>query len=89
MKCLACGSEALVKGTVLDTSGGAPIIFKFDEVSVLKSMFGVAARGIRAYGCVNCQYLQLGVDFTEKDLRQYQQFEGVQPGVLERLNSEP
>jgi hypothetical protein len=33
--------------------------------------------------------LQLAVEFNEKDLERYQQFEGEQPGVLERINSEP
>jgi hypothetical protein len=33
--------------------------------------------------------LQLAVEFNEDDLERYQQFEGEQPGVLERINSEP
>ena len=89
MKCLACGSEALVGGTILDTSSGGGTVFKLDDVSVWKSMFGVGTRKIRAYGCVHCQHLQLAVDFSEKDRLRYQQFEGEQPGVLERINSEP
>jgi hypothetical protein len=51
-------------------------------------MFGVGTRDIRAYGCLHCQHLQLAVDFREEDLQRYQQFEGEQPGVLERLNSD-
>ena len=51
-------------------------------------MFGVGTRGVRAYGCVHCGHLQLAVDFSEKDLLKYQQFEGEQPGILERLSSE-
>ena len=88
MKCLACGSQVLVAGTLLDTNGGGPA-FKFDDVATWKSMLGMGTRSIRAYGCLHCQHLQLAVDFTEKDLRQYQQFEGAQPDVLERINSEP
>ena len=88
MKCLACGSEALVGGSVMDSSDGGNPVFKIDAVSTWKSMFGVGTRSIRAYGCVHCQHLQLAVDFTEKDLLKYQQFEGEQPGVLERINSE-
>ena len=84
MKCLACGSEAMVAGTVLDSNGSKPM-FKFDDASVWKSLFGMGTRNIRAYGCVHCHHLQLAVDFTEKDLLQYQQFEGEQPGILERL----
>ena len=88
MKCLACGSEALVGGTILDSSSGGGTVFKLDDVSIWKSLFGVGTRKIRAYGCVHCQHVQLAVDFTEKDLLRYQQFEGEQPGVLERINSE-
>jgi hypothetical protein len=87
MNCVACGSTALVPGTVLDTNGGTAG-FKLDEVSIWKSMFGVGTRKIRAYGCVHCQHLQLAVEFSEKDVQRYQQFEGEQPGVLERINSE-
>ena len=89
MKSLACGSEALVSGTVLDSSSGGTTGFRLDDVPIWKSMFGVGTRKVRAYGCVHCQHLQLAVDFSEKDLLRYQQFEGEQPGVLERINSEP
>lgn len=88
MNCLACGSSAIVAGTVFDTNGGSPE-FKIDDVSAWKTMFGLGTRKIRAYGCVHCQHLQLAVDFNEKDVQRYQQFEGEQPGVLERINSEP
>ena len=88
MKCLACGSEALVGGSILANSDGASISFKLDDVSMWKSLFGVGTRKIRAYGCVHCQHLQLAVDFNEKDRQRYQQFEGEQPGILERLASE-
>lgn len=85
MKCVACGSSALVEGTLMDNSSG----FKPKEYSTLKSMLGIGTRDVRAYGCIRCQHLQLAVSFTEKDLERYQQFEGEQPGVLERINSEP
>ena len=88
MKCLACGSEAMVSGSVQVVSDGGSIVFRLDNVPMWKSMFGVGSRKVRAYGCVHCQHLQLAVDFTEKDLLRYQQFEGEQPGVLERINSE-
>ena len=88
MKCLACGSEALVGGTVLNNSDGGSVVFRLDDVPVWKSMFGVGTRQVRAYGCVHCQHLQLAVDFNEKDRQRYQQFEGEQPGILERLASE-
>ncbi len=87
MKCLACGSGSLVGGTVVDSNGSKPV-FKPDDTSAWKSLFGVGTRSIRGYGCVHCGHLQLAVDFTEKDLHRYQQFEGEQPGVLERINSD-
>ncbi|HVF30915.1 MAG TPA: hypothetical protein VNA22_08090 [Pyrinomonadaceae bacterium] len=88
MKCLACGSEALVGGTVQVTSDGGSIVFRLDDVPIWKRMFGAGNRKVRAYGCVHCQHLQLAVDFNEEDLQRYQQFEGEQPGILERLASE-
>ena len=87
MNCLACGSESLVGGTIFD-SNGSKVQFKLDDASIWKSLFGVGTRSIRANGCVHCGNLQLAVDFSEKDKQRYQQFEGEQPGVLERLASE-
>ena len=88
MKRVACGSTALVEGTLIDNSGGRTAAFKPEEVPAWKSMLGFGARGVRAYGCIHCQHLQLAVDFSEEDLQRYQQFEGEQPGVLERINRE-
>jgi hypothetical protein len=89
MNCLACGSSAMVSGTLIDTSSGGGTGFKIDEVSIWKSMLGIGTRKVRAYGCVHCQHLQLAVEFTEADVDRYQQFEGEQPDVLERINSAP
>jgi hypothetical protein len=33
--------------------------------------------------------LQFTVEFSERDLERYQEFEGEQPDVLERINSNP
>ncbi len=88
MKCLACGSDAMVGGTILDTGGGGGVAFKLDDVSVWKGLFGAGTRTIRAYGCVHCQHLQFAVDFSEKDVQRYRQFEGEQPGVIERISSD-
>ncbi len=88
MKCLACGSGALVAGTLLDSGDGGKPAFKLDEVPAWKSLFGLGTRAIRCYGCVHCGHLQLAVDFSEKDKASYRQFEGEQPGVLDRINSE-
>jgi hypothetical protein len=89
MKCVACGSTALVEGTLIDNSGSRTSIFKPRELSIWKSMFGVGTRGVRAYGCLHCQHLQLAVNFSEEDLQRYQRCEGEQPGILDRINSEP
>ena len=89
MKCVACGNTALVEGTLIDNSSSGTSIFAPKELSIWKSMFGVGTREVRAYGCIHCQHLQLAISFSEEDLQRYQQFEGEQPGLLERINSEP
>jgi hypothetical protein len=88
MKCIACGSTALVEGSLTDGSSTS-IFFKPKDTPLLKSILGMGNRDVRAYGCVHCQNLQLTVEFNESDLGRYQKFEGEQPGVLERINSEP
>ena len=88
MKCVACGSVSLVEGNLIDTAGGGTSSFKLKDISTWKSIFGIGSRKVRAYGCVNCYHLQLAVDFSDKDQERYRHFEGVQPGVLERINSE-
>ena len=89
MKCVACDSTALVEGSLMDTSAGSTTGFKLEAVSIWKSMFWFGTRSIRAYGCPRCQHLQLAVNFSDEDLQRYQHFEGEQPTVLERINSEP
>ena len=87
MKCIACGSASLIEGTVRDSNGGT-VRFYPSDLPTLKAVFGIGNREVRAYGCVHCQNLQFGVDFNERDLGRYQQFEGEQPDVLERINSD-
>jgi hypothetical protein len=88
MKCVACGSAALVKGEILETGSGSKVQFKPADVSTLKSIFGIGYLPIRASGCTHCGHLQFSVEFTEDILKKYQTFEGQQPGVLERINRE-
>lgn len=76
MKCVACGSVALVKGTLMETSGGGTTVFTPEDVSIWRSMFGGGTRNVRAYVCIHCQHLQLAVDLSEEDLQRYQQLEG-------------
>ena len=88
MKCVACGSGSLVEGSLIDTGDGGTFAFKLKDVSTWKSIFGLGSRKVNAYGCVNCNHLQLAVDFSDEDRERYHRFEGQQPGVLERINAE-
>ena len=58
-------------------------------LKVKVAIYGVGTRDVRAYGCVHCQNLQFAVQFNESDLDRYQQFEGGQPDVLERIKRKP
>ena len=89
MKCTACGSKALIAGIVRENGGGAELRFFPSDQSILKQLFLSSGTRVRSYGCLHCQNLQFAVDFNEGDLERYQQFEGEQPGVLERINSDP
>jgi hypothetical protein len=71
----------------MDTSSGGTLGFQPADMSTLKQMFGMGGRRIVSYGCVHCRNLQLTVEFNEGDIQKYQEFEGQQPGVLERINS--
>lgn len=68
--------------------GSSPGFYPQD-VAAFKRIFGIGNRAVQAYGCVHCRNLQFTVDFNERDLELYQQFEGEQPNVLERINSDP
>ena len=59
------------------------------DLPALKGIFGIGSRPIQAYGCAHCGNLQFTVEFSERDLERYQQFEGEQPDVVERINSDP
>ena len=88
MKCASCGSAALVEGTIKGDDGSTPSFYPSDT-PLLRRIFSIGGRAIRAYGCVHCQHLRLAVAFSGGDLERYQQFEGEQPNVLERIGSEP
>ena len=83
MKCIACNSTALVEGKVKAVH---EIKFEPKDLPLLKKIF-MGDRPIRAYGCVHCGHLQLAIEFTDEDKEKYQQFEGQQPDLLERLHS--
>ena len=88
MKCAACGSTALVGGNLVGNDASL-IGFQPVDAGLLKRIFAIGHRSISAYGCLHCRHLQLAVEFSESDLERFQQFEGEQPNVLERINSEP
>jgi hypothetical protein len=88
MKCASCGSTALVEGTIKGDDGSTPKFYPSDT-PLLRRIFSIGGRPIRAYGCVHCHHLQLAVGFSNGDLERYQQFEGEQPNVLERISSAP
>jgi hypothetical protein len=87
MKCMACGSTALVEGH-LQGEDASRIGFQPTDATAFKRMFGLGRRSVRAYGCIRCKHLQFAIEFTEQDLERYLKFEGQQPGVLERISSE-
>jgi hypothetical protein len=87
MKCVACGSKALVEGILRGDDGSTPSFYPSDT-SLLRRAFAIGGRAVRAYGCVHCQHLQLAIEISEGDLERYQQFEGEQPNVLERISPE-
>lgn len=86
MKCVACGSTALIEGQ-LQSEDASKIGFQPADAPAFKRMMALGRRRVRAFGCLHCQHLQLAVDFTAEDVARDQQFEGQQPGVLERINS--
>lgn len=88
MNCLACGSTNLIEGTILDESGGTKIYFKPREVSMWKAAFGIGVREISAYACVHCGHMQMHVNFSDEDKRHHIKFEGEQPDLLKRIESE-
>jgi predicted nucleic-acid-binding Zn-ribbon protein len=86
MECVRCGATAIVEGSLLDTGGGGGLAFLIKETSFLKQIFGGGSRKVYAHACVHCSHLELNVEFTEKDRKRYQEFDGPQPGVLDRIN---
>jgi hypothetical protein len=87
MKCTDCGSEGLIEGTILGSDGSGAGFYP-NDIPTIKRFFALGSRAVRAYGCIHCHNLQLAVEFTESDSEQYRQFEGQQPELLKRINSE-
>jgi hypothetical protein len=83
MKCVSCGSTNLVEGTVPLTPKDE-LKFNPGGRSLADRIF-MGGRKVRAYGCLHCNHLQLAVEFKSDDIERYQEFQGIQPTVAERL----
>ena len=89
MNCNSCGSSNVIEGTIIDnTSGGSASLFVSKDKPLYKKIFGMGGNKILSFACVHCGNLQLMVEFSEKDKERYLEFEGRQPSLLERINSE-
>jgi len=86
MECVRCGAAAMIDGSLMEGSGGGNVLFCPDETSYLKRILSSGTRKIKAYACLHCSHLELMVEFTEKDRKKYQEFDGPQPGVLDRIS---
>ena len=85
MECVRCGATAMIEGSLMEGNGGGGITFLSKDTSYLKQIFGSGSRNIKAYACLHCSHLELMVEFTESDRKRYQDFDGPQPGILDRI----
>ena len=69
----------------MEGSSGGDVLFVSDEISYLRRMFSIGNRKIKAYACLHCSHLELMVEFTDSDRKGYQDFDGPQPAVLDRI----
>ena len=86
MTCVRCGATAMVDGSLMETSGGGNVHFLINAKSYFKRLLSMDNRKVKAYACLHCSHVELMVEFTEKDRKQYQEFDGPQPGVLDRIS---
>ena len=85
MECVRCKATAMIEGSLMEGSGGGDVYFCAKERSLMKRIFSLGSRKIKAYACLHCSHLELMVEFTDKDRKRYQEFDGPQPGVLDRI----
>jgi hypothetical protein len=78
-------AAAIIEGSLLDTGAGGGVAFLSADRSILARIFGGGSRSINAYACLHCSHLELTVEFMERDRKRYQEFDGPQPGVLDRI----
>ena len=86
MECVRCGATAMIEGSLTESSTAGEVNFISNEISYMKRMFSVGNRKVKAYACLHCSHLELMVEFTESDRQRYQEFDGPQPGVLDRIS---
>lgn len=75
----------MIEGALTESSSGGDVQFASSETSYLKRMFSVGNRKVKAFACLHCSHLELMVEFKDKDRKRYQEFDGPQPGVLDRI----
>jgi predicted nucleic-acid-binding Zn-ribbon protein len=88
MKCVACGSTNLLEGKILDETGSTKLSFIPRDVSMWKAAFGIDVREISALGCLHCGHLHLNVNFSDEDRHRFLEFDGQQPDLLNRIDSD-
>lgn len=89
MECVRCGATAMLEGSLLEGTGGTDVYFSPSDISYMKRILSSAGnRKIKSYACLHCSHLELMVEFTEGDRKKYQEFDGPQPGVLDRIAEE-
>lgn len=86
MECVRCGATAMLEGSFMEGSSGGDVYFCSKDTSYMKRIFAVGNRKIKAFACLHCSHLELMVEFTDKDRKRYQEFEGPQPGLLDRIS---
>lgn len=77
MNCNVCGSENLIKGTIMGITGGnshGGYGFIPDETPFFKKWFTMSGRKMQSYGCIHCGNLQFLIDFSEEDKQHYLEF---------------
>ena len=77
-----------MEGRIAAGRGTDDLRFRPARLPFLSAALGLGSRPVRAYGCPRCHHLQLAVDFSEEESQKFIEFEGQQPGVLERLADE-
>ncbi len=86
MECVRCGTTAIIEGSLMETSSGGELVFVSNATSYMKRIFAIGNRKIRSFACLHCSHLELMVEFKDKDRKKYQDFEGPQPGIIERIS---